>query len=202
MSDNNLFLPDGAVEHEIKIKRSGFIGHLSPAPEREAAENFIERCRKDHHSATHNCFAYRIDAQTTRFSDDGEPSGTAGRPILQMLEKYQLIQSALVVTRYFGGVKLGTGGLIRAYGQCAEETIRKAALLPFIREQRIELRYPYALTRQVAYWVDKHQGRFADGDFAAEVKAVVLLPAANAASFLAQLMAIGNGQISHLNKES
>ena len=106
---------------EIKIKGSRFIGIISPVADKVNAEKILIEIRKEFRNATHNCFAYRINSQEFRYSDDGEPSGTAGRPILSMIDKYQLQRVVLVVTRYFGGTKLGTGGLIRAYSQSADK---------------------------------------------------------------------------------
>jgi uncharacterized YigZ family protein len=102
---------------EIIIKKSRFIGHAIPVQAEEEAVRFIEAIKKEHGSATHNCFAYIIGErdQIQKQSDDGEPSGTAGRPILEVIKHQGLKNVALVVTRYFGGIMLGAGGLIRAY---------------------------------------------------------------------------------------
>lgn len=102
---------------EIVIKKSRFIGHVMPVESEEEAIRFIEGIRKDHWSATHNCYAYMIGErdQIQKQSDDGEPSGTAGKPILEVIKNKNLKNIAVVVTRYFGGIMLGAGGLIRAY---------------------------------------------------------------------------------------
>ncbi|MFJ1916769.1 YigZ family protein [Streptomyces sp. NPDC088147] len=111
--------------HETEINRSRFICALAPVATEEEAQEFIARVRKEHPTATHNCFAYVIgaDASVQRASDDGEPGGTAGAPMLQMLMRREVRYTAAVVTRYYGGVKLGAGGLIRAYGGVVGEAL-------------------------------------------------------------------------------
>ena len=116
-------------QNEFTIEKSRFIGHAAPVESKEAALAFIETIRKKHWDATHNAWAYMIEANLQRFSDDGEPQGTAGIPILEVLKKEQLIQSVVVVTRYFGGIKLGAGGLIRAYTQGAKIALDSAQII-------------------------------------------------------------------------
>ncbi|MFC5802856.1 YigZ family protein [Streptomyces formicae] len=111
--------------HETEINRSRFICALAPAATEEEAQDFVARIRKEHPTATHNCFAYVIgaDAAVQKASDDGEPGGTAGVPMLQMLLRRDIRYAVAVVTRYYGGVKLGAGGLIRAYGGAVGEAL-------------------------------------------------------------------------------
>ncbi|MEV5606048.1 YigZ family protein [Streptomyces sp. NPDC052299] len=111
--------------HESEINRSRFICALAPAATEEEAQEFIARVRKEHPTATHNCYAYVIgaDASVQKASDDGEPGGTAGVPMLQMLTRREVCYAVAVVTRYYGGVKLGAGGLIRAYGGVVGEAL-------------------------------------------------------------------------------
>ncbi|RYJ27408.1 YigZ family protein [Streptomyces sp. L-9-10] len=111
--------------HETEINRSRFICALAPVATEEEAQEFVAGVRKDHPTATHNCFAYVIgaDASVQKASDDGEPGGTAGAPMLQMLMRREVRYTAAVVTRYYGGVKLGAGGLIRAYGGVVGEAL-------------------------------------------------------------------------------
>ncbi|MEU9101926.1 YigZ family protein [Streptomyces sp. NPDC048361] len=111
--------------HESEISRSRFICALAPAATEEEAQAFIARIRKEHPAAGHHCFAYVIgaDAGVQKASDDGEPGGTAGVPMLQMLTRREVRYAVAVVTRYFGGVKLGAGGLIRAYGGVVGEAL-------------------------------------------------------------------------------
>ncbi|MFE7464979.1 YigZ family protein [Streptomyces sp. NPDC057499] len=111
--------------HETEINRSRFICALAPAATEREAQEFVARIRAEHPTATHNCFAYVIgaDASVQKASDDGEPGGTAGVPMLQMLTRREMRYVVAVVTRYYGGVKLGAGGLIRAYGGVVGEAI-------------------------------------------------------------------------------
>ncbi|MFE9257435.1 YigZ family protein [Streptomyces sp. NPDC006879] len=111
--------------HESEINRSRFLCALAPAATEQEAQDFIAAVRKEHPTATHNCFAYVIGAgaEVQKASDDGEPGGTAGVPMLQMLLRRELRYTVAVVTRYYGGVKLGAGGLIRAYGGVVGEAL-------------------------------------------------------------------------------
>ncbi|WP_404445517.1 YigZ family protein [Sutcliffiella horikoshii] len=115
----------GHGEHEIVIQKSRFIAHVARATTEEEAQRFIQEIKKKHWDATHNCSAYMIgeNNQVQKANDDGEPSGTAGVPILEVLKKKDLKDTVVVITRYFGGIKLGAGGLIRAYGKATSEGI-------------------------------------------------------------------------------
>ncbi|MFD9571675.1 YigZ family protein [Streptomyces sp. NPDC059982] len=111
--------------HETEINRSRFLCSLAPAATEREAQEFVARVRKEHPTASHNCYAYVIgaDASVQKASDDGEPGGTAGVPMLQMLTRRDIRYAVAVVTRYYGGVKLGAGGLIRAYGGVVGEAL-------------------------------------------------------------------------------
>ncbi|MFG2562122.1 YigZ family protein [Streptomyces sp. NPDC048496] len=124
--------------HETEINRSRFICALAPAATEQEAQDFVARIRREHPTATHNCFAYVIgaDASVQKASDDGEPGGTAGVPMLQMLMRREMRYVVAVVTRYYGGVKLGAGGLIRAYGGAVGEALDE---LGTITRQRFRL---------------------------------------------------------------
>ena len=120
MEDTYLTLREGA-EAQIKVKGSRFLAEAVPVADEAVAEAALATIRKREYNATHHCTAYRIGpaADLFRFNDDGEPSGTAGQPILRQIEGRELTNTLVVVTRYYGGTKLGTGGLIRAYGEAA-----------------------------------------------------------------------------------
>src|SRR5690606_30111907 len=113
----------GYGEHEINIQKSRFIAYINRATTEEEAQEFIQKIKKQNSDATHNCSAYLIgeNDRIQKANDDGEPSGTAGVPILEVLKKKKLKDTVVVVTRYFGGIKLGAGGLIRAYGKSTSE---------------------------------------------------------------------------------
>jgi uncharacterized YigZ family protein len=118
-------------EHEIVIEKSRFITQISRAETEEEAQEFIQAIKKKHWNATHNCSAYLIgeNDQIQKANDDGEPSGTAGVPILEVLKKRNLKDTVVVVTRYFGGIKLGAGGLIRAYGKSTSEVLNAVGVV-------------------------------------------------------------------------
>jgi uncharacterized YigZ family protein len=118
-------------ENEIVIERSRFISYVSRAESEEEAQSFIQTIKKKHWDATHNCSAYIIGENNhiQKANDDGEPSGTAGVPILEVLKKKNLKDTVVVITRYFGGIKLGAGGLIRAYGKATSEGIKTTGIV-------------------------------------------------------------------------
>lgn len=120
------------VEHEIEVRRSRFICALAPAATEEAAREFVAERRRSHAAASHNCSAYVIGGGARRADDDGEPGGTAGTPMLEMLTRRGFADVVAVVTRYFGGVLLGAGGLARAYGGAVGETLDRAAAVEMV----------------------------------------------------------------------
>ncbi|GEM89378.1 IMPACT family protein [Oceanithermus desulfurans] len=132
--------------YEEEIRKSRFVCFAARADDAEEARLFLESVKDP--SATHNCWAYRI-GPAYRFSDDGEPGGTAGQPILRAIEGHGLDHVVVVVTRYFGGVKLGAGGLARAYGGVAAECLRRARILEIQPQRRLLVAIPYALSAKL-----------------------------------------------------
>lgn len=126
--------------YELEVKRSRFVAHAVPLPSPEAAPVLLQTLQDL--QAAHNCWAYKVGAQY-RFSDDGEPAGTAGRPILSAIEAQHLDRVMVVVTRYFGGIKLGVGGLVRAYGGVAAECLRQAPRRAIVPRVRCALQIPF-----------------------------------------------------------
>ena len=120
-------VPSEYGEDEFIEKKSRFIGRIWPVETEEEALARIQEMKKKHYDATHNCWAYIIRDGAVRFSDDGEPGGTAGMPMLQVLQREGLFNAVCVVTRYFGGILLGAGGLTRAYGKAARDALSAAA---------------------------------------------------------------------------
>ncbi|WP_066175630.1 YigZ family protein [Bacillus marinisedimentorum] len=137
----------GYGEHEINIQKSRFIGYVKRTETEEEAQAFIQEIKKKNWNANHNCSAYMIGEHDLlqKANDDGEPSGTAGVPMLEVLKKRELKDTTVVVTRYFGGIKLGSGGLIRAYGKSASEVINKAGIIEMKLMQVMELTIDYTL---------------------------------------------------------
>ena len=142
---------DGTFEAIYEIKRSKFIATVSGEVDADTAEDFVKSVKKKYADATHNCYAYisDINGQATRFSDDGEPSGTAGQPILQVLKKKGLVRTAVVVTRYFGGIKLGAGGLVGAYTESAVQGIENAKIATKTKCTQITISIDYPLYSSV-----------------------------------------------------
>lgn len=136
---------------EIEIQKSRFIGHVKRVESVEEAQTFIQSIKKDHASANHNCFAYLIGEQDNiqKAHDDGEPSGTAGVPILEILKKRNLKDTVVVVTRYFGGTKLGAGGLIRAYSRTAAQAITTTGVVERQLMKHVSLTVAYPLLGKV-----------------------------------------------------
>lgn len=134
-------------QHEIVIEKSRFIAHVARATTEEEAQDFIQRIKKEHNSATHNCSAYLIGETDNiqKANDDGEPSGTAGVPMLEVLKKRQLKDTVAVVTRYFGGIKLGAGGLIRAYGKSVSEGLNNIGVVERQLQQIVHITVDYTL---------------------------------------------------------
>lgn len=132
--------------HVLEVKHSRFIVHAAPVPAPGAALDFLAGVADA--AATHNCWAYRIGSQY-RFSDDGEPAGTAGRPILAAIDGQGYDQVMVVVTRWYGGIKLGAGGLVRAYGGAAAECLRTAPRQALVAYGEVQLAYPFDVTGAV-----------------------------------------------------
>ncbi|MBF4693826.1 YigZ family protein [Fusibacter ferrireducens] len=137
----------GESEIEISIQKSKFIGYAMPIESEEEAVLFIERIKKKHYTATHNVPVYLLgdDMSTQRYSDDGEPSGTAGVPVLEMLKREGITNLCIVITRYFGGIKLGTGGLVRAYTEAAQKAIEQAKIVNKAVYRKVELTLAYPM---------------------------------------------------------
>ena len=134
-----------ASEEEFVINRSRFIGRCFPVSTEEEALAHLAAIRKQHYDARHNCYAYRIGprGETARFSDDGEPSGTAGMPMMEVLTARDVTDVLCVVTRYFGGILLGAGGLVRAYSRGAADAVRAAGVMRHIPGTALELTVDY-----------------------------------------------------------
>ncbi len=164
------------VETELKVKDSTFIAFLRAAASRQEAETCISERSRQFHDATHNCYAFRVgfdDRLVAKSSDVGEPAGTAGRPILQALERRHLTNIVAVVTRYFGGTKLGTGGLVRAYGGAVAAALGQAALTPIFPQQSLRLRYAYAQSAAVQKILRLVAAEVRQENFGGEVSQVI-----------------------------
>jgi len=144
---NNYRTVQGYGEAELEINKSRFIAYVNRAETEAEAMVFIDQIKKQHREATHNCSAYLTGEhdQCQKADDDGEPGGTAGKPILEVIKKSNLKNTVIVVTRYFGGIKLGAGGLIRAYGKAASAGVSAASIIERLLHIRITIEIDYPL---------------------------------------------------------
>jgi len=162
----------GYARTELKEKGSRFIGHIFPVSSREEAEEHIAAIRKEYYDATHNCSAYRIgfgDQALFYYDDDGEPAGTAGRPIYQALTGADLTNTLILVTRYFGGVKLGTGGLVRAYAETATHAIRAADIVKKIRTEPVRIQTSYQDISGVMRTIESFQAAILEQEYKEDI---------------------------------
>ena len=170
------FIPTGAGEAEFTEKRSSFLGHVRPAETEEAAKEFIAAMKKQYHDARHNCWCYRIQGGPERYSDDGEPQGSAGIPMLEVFKRAEVTNVVCVVTRYFGGVLLGTGGLLRAYTKSAKDALAAAGVSAVRRWVRADVQCSYALLERVKTAVLAAGGAVDGLDYGSDVVMHLLLP--------------------------
>ncbi len=164
---------------ELKIQRSRFIGVAAPADDEEAARAFIAQQAKRFHDSRHVCHGWRLGTPpqwVENRNDDGEPSGTAGEPILVEIRKRELTQVVVVVIRYFGGIKLGTGGLARAYGQAAAEALTAAPLRTVRQGREFQLEFPYARQKTITRLLERHDGQVLTEIYEAAVLWTIWLP--------------------------
>lgn len=164
---------------ELKIERSQFIGHALEVANEAAAREFISGVQSRHRQATHNCFAYRLglgDEEIVYYSDAGEPGGTAGRPILGAITSLELTNVAVVVTRYFGGKKLGVRGLIEAYGQTARLALEAGGRAERVFTREMEIVCSYADLDRLLYILNGYGGRVAAADYGVEARLKVDVP--------------------------
>lgn len=146
-------------EGEILEKKSRFIAHTAHVENEEEAMAFIEKIKKSYWDARHNCWAYSVGTKqpNLRCSDDGEPSGTAGKPMLEVIQGEQLFDTVIVVTRYFGGTLLGTGGLIRAYTKSTQEGIKNSQVIIKCLGQRIKIQCDYTTVGKIQYLIASNE---------------------------------------------
>jgi uncharacterized YigZ family protein len=183
---------------QTRVRGSRFIARLAPVRAEPAAREFIDRIARKDHDASHHCFAYRLGLgreTVARSSDAGEPSGTAGRPILDAITSRGLTDVVVVVTRYFGGVKLGTGGLARAYRDCADRALDAAETVRKVLTREWRLRFPYPLTAEVEAVLERHGARTVDRRYGEEIALTVAVRRGRAAALREALLEAGRGRI-------
>ena len=188
-------VPTGFGEDEFVEKKSRFIGRAWLVESEEEALSKIQEMKKQHYDATHNCWAYIIRDGAMRFSDDGEPGGTAGNPMMQVLQREQLYNVVCVVTRYFGGVLLGAGGLVRAYTKGAKIAIDAAGKSIKRVWSVLYVPCPYNFYERVKLEVESFDGVIRDTQFGAEVELEILVAEAKADAFLTALADLTAGTV-------
>lgn len=164
---------------ELTTKNSRFFARAQRCESEREVGLFLRELASQHHGANHLAYAYRVktaDGIIPRFSDAGEPSGTAGKPILQMLDGQNLINVAVGVIRYFGGVHLGTGGLVKAYGGTAKDALSNALLGEYVEMQMVEIETDYKRVDELIRMVEQSNGEVLDKQFAQTVRFIVKLP--------------------------
>ncbi len=191
-------VPSRPSKTEFTEKRSTFIGHVFPVETEEEARGRIGEMKKKYHDARHNCWCYLIKDGAVRYSDDGEPQGTAGQPMLGVFQKEGVVNVCCVVTRYFGGILLGAGGLARAYTRSAKDALDAAGVSAVRRWVVMEAPCPYARFEEVRREVARFGGVEERVDYGADVLLRVLLPEERSAQFAAHLFDLSAGTIEAL----
>lgn len=188
----------GDSEVEIVEKKSRFIAYVYQVTTQEEAEMYLTEIRKKNWDATHNCYAYQIGERNEiqRFSDDGEPQGTAGKPILDVLKGQDIKNTLVIVTRYFGGTLLGTGGLVRAYGRAAKEGVLEAGLVEKLRIRLYDLQMSYPLSGRVQYLLNEDQYVIRNTQYLETVTFTVEVPVTQEESFVKWLIDKTNAEVS------
>ena len=189
-------VPTGAGEAEFTEKRSRFLGHLRPAQTEEEARRFIAEMKREHYDARHNCWCYIIRGGAERYSDDGEPQGTAGIPMLEVFRREGVSDFVCVVTRYFGGVLLGAGGLLRAYTRSAKDALDAAGISVVRRWLEAELPCSYGAAERLKAEVAAAGGAVAGTEYGAEVVIKALIPGELREAFCARIFDVSGGAVS------
>ena len=187
------YVPTKASEAELTEKRSTFIGHVWPVETEEEARARIDEMKKKYHDARHNCWCYLLKDGPVRYSDDGEPQGTAGQPMLGVFQKEGVTNVCCVVTRYFGGILLGAGGLVRAYTQSAKDALDAAGISVVRRWVEFAVDCPYSYLERVKLECTALDGAVGEIEYAAAVTVHALLPEGNAAAFAARMTELSAG---------
>ena len=181
---------------EFIINKSRFIGYGCPCQTESDALDFLSRIRAKHKDANHNCYAYIIgkNAGIMRYSDDGEPGGTAGMPIIEVMKAYGIVDAAVVVTRYFGGVLLGTGGLVRAYTQGCKTALEAAGIVTMQKSAKWLIEVNYSIWQRLEYYLKKTPSLILDTQFTTTVVATVLINKRDESSVLKDIARLSDGQ--------
>lgn len=191
----NFRVPMSPGESELTEKRSRFLGHLRGIESEEEAKAFIQEIKKQYHDARHNCWCWRLGDGIERFSDDGEPQGSAGKPMLEVFRREGVTNLVCVVTRYFGGVLLGTGGLSRAYSGAAKDALLNAGTRVVTEWTPVSFSSAYPLLERCKGLVAALGGEISQLDYGEDVRILAILPADAVDKFLPVLTEISAGSI-------
>ena len=189
------YIPAAAGESEFVEKRSRFLGHVRPVGTEDEARAFIAEMKKTYYDARHNCSCYLLRGGVERYSDDGEPQGTAGLPMLEVFRREGVTDLVCVVTRYFGGVLLGAPGLFRAYTKSAKDALDAAGVSVVRRWEETEFSCSYAAAEQLKRELAAFDGILTDTVYAADVTLKALVPEEKAAAFAARILDLSAGAV-------
>ena len=191
---------DGQVQEEIK--KSRFICHAKRVYNEEEARDFISAIKKEHYKATHNCSAFIVGerSEIKRTSDDGEPSGTAGVPMLGVLENHNLTNVCVVVTRYFGGIKLGAGGLIRAYAGSVALAVKEIGIIEIKEQAGIQIHMTYAQYQEYGNFLKEHNLIELETNFTDQVDTMIFIDKEKKNGIKADLIEFFNGKVTLTDK--
>ena len=191
---------DGQVQEEIK--KSRFICHAKRVYSEEEARAFITAIKKEHYKATHNCSAFIIGERNEikRTSDDGEPSGTAGVPMLGVLENHNLTNVCVVVTRYFGGIKLGAGGLIRAYAGSVALAVKEIGIVEIKEQAGIQIQMSYAQYQEYGNFLKEHNLMELETNFTDQVETIIFVDKEDKETIKASLIEFFNGKVTLIDQ--
>lgn len=186
---------DGEFSIENEIKRSRFIASVKGEVDGNGAEAFVRAIRAKYPDATHNCYAYisDINGNATRFSDDGEPSGTAGQPMLEVIRRQGLVRTAVVVTRYFGGIKLGAGGLVGAYSAAVADVLKNSVISQKTECAQVNIRADYTLFAAIESLIRKSTCSIDRVEYGDGVNVHVFVPLDNVDSFVGSVREASSG---------
>lgn len=192
LEPDNQFLNATFFEATVEVKKSQFIAALAHVNSREQALEVISGARQRYPDARHHCWAYVIKSGTSAaMSDDGEPSGTAGKPILSVIQHKGISEIVVVISRYFGGVKLGAGGLVRAYSGATQNVIDQIQLVEPIVQVEFDAQCDFSQEQSLRHWLNQHNGELLSIDYTNQVRVKIKLPEVNQTAFLLQLDALG-----------
>lgn len=191
-----------SIQAVIRVKGSRFLGYAFPVEDFAGFKDVLSQRSKEHHDATHHCWGYRIiveDRIEEMSSDAGEPSGTAGKPTLSAISGRDLCNVGVVVTRYFGGTKLGTGGLARAYGECAGTVLDQVQVITKVIRDTLVCRFPYDSIHAVMRIMDRYQGTVVESDYTQDATLTITTPRSKMSQMMADLTDACRGSIEFIN---